>query len=948
MNYTKLLATGLFVLITTTLLGGCGTGSKGAVALRSDVPTMGELQARLQSEFERLGIDPDKVPAQAPSGEDNYVFDLTAAVIDPDGEGGDPATGIELRFTERVVGDYDQNGEVNIADLTPMGMRFFQTVGYDAPDLHNGLTYWPTGSPDDDGGAGSGNPPAAGSAAINWRNARIDGDFNGEINIADITPIATHWNHKLSGYKVFRKGPGDDSYHMIPKPGDAASPVSLSRPVVDNNRPVRYVMADNQTENGSYEYYVSAFDSIAGSEGPQSLHAIAVIDNGGGPGNDPPIAALIANPTSGDEPLDVTLDASGSVDTDGSITKYEWDWDGDGTFDFDSGTDNSVAHTYLAAGGYNPAVRVTDNENATDTQSTTVTVNAVGPNTDPIADVTANPTEGDAALDVAFNGSGSSDPDGTIVQYEWDWTGDGSYDASGASATINHLYTVGGNYMARMRVTDNRGGTDTDTVQIIIHGTVPTNPVAALVADPTTGNPPLNVNFDASGSTDDGNITDYEWDLDGDGTFNEAPEEASFRGTSTASYNYADPGIYPASVRVTDNDDLTDTASQAINVAVHGWYVVPIIAMGDRGKYCKLVVVDGKPAVCYFSFFPNGLFYVRALDDDGLSWSAEGSGSTNPPLHLDNTPNSGYWNSMAIVDGNPAISYYQDDQDTGWPLKYIRATDPQGSAWGAPQELDDVGTITFPGGYTSMQIIEGNPAIAFFDASGPGSRFLRANDAQGSSWPASSVTISSGTNAGFYLSMAIVNGNPAVAYLDQGARDLKYARATNATGTSWGAPMQIDYNGDRWWTGTHTCLTVLDGKPCVSYSYLADHSGDGGPPPDSSLCFMQANDANGSAWGSRQELDGTGSDFHGRWTSMSIFEGFPIIAYMDQDPPYEVRVIRSTDLGGDAGTWSPYELVGDAGNQSSGYTSFAVVNNRMAMTWYDALDKNLMYAVYFE
>ncbi len=79
----------------------------------------------------------------------------------------------------------------------------------------------------------------------------------------------------------------------------------------------------------------------------------------GGGGNDPPTAAITATPATGDKPLNVTLDASGSTD-DGSITKYEFDY-GEGSGWVDNGTTATIAHTYAMAGTYTASVRVTDN-----------------------------------------------------------------------------------------------------------------------------------------------------------------------------------------------------------------------------------------------------------------------------------------------------------------------------------------------------------------------------------------------------------------------------------------------------------------------------------------------------------------------------------------------------------------------------------------------------------
>jgi len=85
-------------------------------------------------------------------------------------------------------------------------------------------------------------------------------------------------------------------------------------------------------------------------------------------------------------------------------------------------------------------------------------------NSPPTAVASAVPTGGDLPLTVTFDGSASTDPDGTIVAYLWDF-GDGAYDSG---VTTVHTYTSAGTYTATLLVRDNLGATATDTVVIIV------------------------------------------------------------------------------------------------------------------------------------------------------------------------------------------------------------------------------------------------------------------------------------------------------------------------------------------------------------------------------------------------------------------------------------------------------------------------------------------------
>ena len=85
--------------------------------------------------------------------------------------------------------------------------------------------------------------------------------------------------------------------------------------------------------------------------------------------NTPPVAALVASPSSGVAPLSVLLNTDGSFDPDGTISSYAIDF-GDGT----SGSGPNATHTYTTPGLYTPTLTVTDNGGASAARSTNVYV----------------------------------------------------------------------------------------------------------------------------------------------------------------------------------------------------------------------------------------------------------------------------------------------------------------------------------------------------------------------------------------------------------------------------------------------------------------------------------------------------------------------------------------------------------------------------------------------
>ena len=115
---------------------------------------------------------------------------------------------------------------------------------------------------------------------------------------------------------------------------------------------------------------------------------------------------------------------------------YSWDY-GDGS---PLGSGVTSSHIYNTPGTYTVTLTVSDGS-LTGSATTTITVTA--PNTAPTASFTATPTSGEAPLTVSLDGSGSSDLEGSIVSYSWDY-GDGS--PLGSGVTSSHIYNTPGTY----------------------------------------------------------------------------------------------------------------------------------------------------------------------------------------------------------------------------------------------------------------------------------------------------------------------------------------------------------------------------------------------------------------------------------------------------------------------------------------------------------------------
>ena len=227
-------------------------------------------------------------------------------------------------------------------------------------------------------------------------------------------------------------------------------------------------------------------------------------------------ALVTADPLEGEAPLPVSFDASSST---GGIIKYEWMF-GDGA----AGSGSSVTHTFAAAGSYDVTLQVTDDLGATDRETVTVTVTSPAMNnTPPTAVISSSVAVGNVPLQVQFDGSSSTDSDGTVISYQWD-LGDGG---TATGPQVTHTYNSAGTFTATLTVTDDGGLTDSVTTPVLVSDPPPEDgnilPVAAISVSSNKGLAPFSVLLNAKGSNDpDGKITGYSWNF-GDGTSRNRP-----------------------------------------------------------------------------------------------------------------------------------------------------------------------------------------------------------------------------------------------------------------------------------------------------------------------------------------------------------------------------------------------------------------------------------------
>jgi PKD repeat protein len=207
------------------------------------------------------------------------------------------------------------------------------------------------------------------------------------------------------------------------------------------------------TEIGTYDVMLTVTDA-EGLQDTANL-TITVVD----PNNPAPIANISANPINGMAPLPVIFSAQGSTDEDG-IVSYLWDF-ADGTTSNVRTSDAPFSHTFTEAGIYEVMLTVTDGAGRTGTATVTITVSDT--NAAPVAVATADVMEGEAPLEVNFNGSASTDDVG-IESYLWDF-GDGE---TSNEMNPTHTFTFAGEFEVSLTVTDAEGFSRTVFLTIVV------------------------------------------------------------------------------------------------------------------------------------------------------------------------------------------------------------------------------------------------------------------------------------------------------------------------------------------------------------------------------------------------------------------------------------------------------------------------------------------------
>jgi PKD repeat protein len=230
----------------------------------------------------------------------------------------------------------------------------------------------------------------------------------------------------------------------------------------------------------------------------------------------------------------------------GEPTSWQWTFPG--------GTFNGRTPPAQAIPPRTPPWSVTltvTNPAGSNTVSVPIVVN--GP---PVAALTITPNPVGTNTPVTLNASGSTDPNTDPLKYSWDLNGDKKYgDATGAIQTRS--FPSAGTFRVGVRVSD-PAGSSSDAVAFV---SVQQDraPVVSLSASPATPAVDAPVTFTATASDPDGTVAAIDWDIDGDGQFDDGTGAVVTR-------SFGISGSRVVSVRATDNAGVATIAFRTIEV----------------------------------------------------------------------------------------------------------------------------------------------------------------------------------------------------------------------------------------------------------------------------------------------------------------------------------------------------------------------------------------------
>ena len=311
------------------------------------------------------------------------------------------------------------------------------------------------------------------------------------------------------------------------------------------------------TVSGLYLIELSVTDNM-GRSGIDSI-GIQVNTN-----NIPPVANAGIDQSITLPSSSVNLNASGSVDANGSIVSYRWrKISGTGSVIIGDSTAMQTTVNFTSANVYQFELTVADDGGDFDKDTVAITVNP-DPNLVPVANAGPNQSITLPTNITLLNGSASFDLDGSISTYKWrKITGGNVVLTDSLAAQTNVSFVSAGQYSFELTVTDNLGALGKDTVVVTVSPDPNVAPVANAGPDQNVQLPLNKIFADGRSSYDpEGTAIAYSWQyLSGP-----AGSQVLTAAKDTSSITFINAGTYVFRLTVTDAGGLSGLDNITINV----------------------------------------------------------------------------------------------------------------------------------------------------------------------------------------------------------------------------------------------------------------------------------------------------------------------------------------------------------------------------------------------
>jgi subtilase family serine protease len=461
-----------------------------------------------------------------------------------------------------------------------------------------------------------------------------------------------------------------------------------------------------------------------------------------------------------------------------------------------------------------------------------------GSNAAPIA-APGGPYAAPTSAPITFDGSASTDPDGSIASYVWTW-GDGSPDGTGVSAT--HAFTSAGTYSVTLTVTDQGGATASASTTATIWNRPPT----ADAGGPYSGEAGTSLIVSAAGSTDaDGNIASYRWSW-GDGSADTTVTSA------TASHVYQAAGDYTISLVVTDDQgdtSVSTTRATIGNDATPSDLLVTALSAPPAAAADSSITVgdttanagEGPASEVTIAFYLSANFMIdansvvlgeRTVESIAPDASSQGTTTMQVPASV----SAGVYQIFAKVDPQNRISESNEfnnqrvqsisiGPDLGVSAFTAPATAGAGQTINVRDTTTNTGAATAPASVTRFYL----STNFLLDAADPllsGSRDVPVLAPGQSSTGWTTVTIPDGIVAGYYYVVARADGADQV------------REAQEANNTRWSGLVQI---------GADLVISALSAPPqaasgaTFAVSDTTTNGGSGAAGPSTTAFYLSAN-----------------------------------------------------------------------------------------------------------